>query len=357
MDRERRVVFVAGFSGALMGRPRERYKVGPGFGEAWSDLLARGFCSPGSVLGFLRDAGEAQGFPLNLLGEGVFVSGDDRKVVARTSGVPYVDDGVPGVLRKVVIEGDVGLETGDINFPGDVVIEGSVSRGYRVSAWGTVTVEQTCAGGVSCTEDLVVRGGINAPGATIEAGRHVFARFIENSSVSAKGDVIVAHAIVHSRIDAEGRVVITGPSGKLVGGRCRARVGVTVPVLGAPMGIRTVVELGVSPRERRILEALEKDLKAVEDEMDEASRMINPRSKSESLDVLRLKRYLNRLDEKRKGLITRIGQMKQKFRDAEGLLEAQLVLPGVTVVIGTGETQFFEETPKVRLGVAPSEAD
>lgn len=350
-------MFVPGFGGASLGKPPETYKVGPGFGNAWSGLLARGFCSPGSVLGFLREVDEPRMPAMEKIGENVEISEDRAKVLARTAGVPYVEDGIPGVLRRVIIDGDVGVETGDINFPGDVTITGNVSRGYRVSAWGTVTIEGICAGAVSCTEDLVVKGGINCPGTPVEAGRDVIAKFIENSVVWSRRNVVVSYAILHSRVEAEGRITITGPRGRLVGGQCRAGVAVIVPVLGAPMGVKTVVELGVSPRERRIYDSAERDLKAVEKEMDEVTRMISPRAKGGSVDGLRLKRYLARLDEKRKGLLQRIAAMKEEFREGKGFLSADLILPGAVVMVGIQSMEFNEESRFVRMGVAPSETN
>ncbi|MBE3518682.1 MAG: DUF342 domain-containing protein [Firmicutes bacterium] len=355
MSQERRVVFVPGFAGASLGKPPDTYKVGPGFKDAWSGLLARGFCSPGSVLGFLRETDEPHRPALAGIGENVEMSEDRSKILARTAGVPYVENGIPGVLRRVVIDGDVGVETGEINFPGDVVITGNISRGYRVSAWGTVKVEGTCAGAVSCTEDLVVKGGINCPGTPIEAGRDVIAKFIENSVVWSRRNVIVSQAILHSRVEAEGEIIITQPGGRLVGGLSRAGVGVIVPVLGAPIGAKTVVELGVSPRERRIYDSAERDLKAVEKEIDEVTRMMSPKAKGGSVDTLRLKRYLARLDEKRKGLLQRIAAMKEEFKAGKGFLSADLVLPGAVVVMGTEPIEFHEETRFVRMGVAPSE--
>ncbi len=355
MRQQRRVVFVPGFGGVSLGKPPDTYKVGPGFRDAWSGLLARGFCSPGSVLGFLREVDEPRTPALESIGENVEISEDRTKVLARTAGVPYVEDGIPGVLRRVVIDGDVGVETGDINFPGDVVITGNVSRGYRVSAWGTVAVEGTCAGAVSCTEDLVVKGGINCPGTPVEAGRDVIAKFIENSVVWSRRNIVVSHAILHSRVEAEGQITITEPRGRLVGGQSRAGVGVIVPVLGALMGVKTVVELGVSPRERRIYDSVERDLKAVEKEIDEVKRMISPKAKGGSVDVLRLNRYLARLDEKRKGLLQRIATMKEEFKEGKGFLWADLILPGVVIVMGTELVEFNEESRFVRMGVAPSE--
>jgi uncharacterized protein (DUF342 family) len=63
-----------------------------------------------------------------------------RKAVAVKSGRPVLRNGYLCVLPLLVIEGNVDMKSGNINFKGDVVITGNVLEGMKVQATGMVEV-------------------------------------------------------------------------------------------------------------------------------------------------------------------------------------------------------------------------
>lgn len=64
------------------------------------------------------------------------------KIVLRASygGVLEFENGIVGIGKQLVINGDVGPETGSITFDGTVVITGTILAGYSVNATGDISV-------------------------------------------------------------------------------------------------------------------------------------------------------------------------------------------------------------------------
>ncbi len=135
-------------------------------------------------------------------------------------------EGQISVSKHLVVDGDVGLETGSITFDGAVTIYGTVLEGYSVKVTGDISIEAsegvTNAKEIQSLEgDIYIRGGIFGAGETI---------------IEAKGDIFIKHAnncrlygkVVHvglyllgADIIAE-QVLVDKRGGKIIGGTIEA---------------------------------------------------------------------------------------------------------------------------------------
>lgn len=81
--------------------------------------------------------------PKLLAGEGAKISDNGKKVLATINGRPKFTgkSGKISVLPQMVIRGDVDINTGHINFKGDLIIQGNVTEGFEVNALGHVYVQ------------------------------------------------------------------------------------------------------------------------------------------------------------------------------------------------------------------------
>lgn len=87
--------------------------------------------------------------------------------------------------------GDIDFNNGRIDFKGDVVIHGNVESGSQISSGGSVTIDGNVeATTIKAKKDVILRNGMQGGGkALIEAGGNIFAKFIEGTTVDAKGDI------------------------------------------------------------------------------------------------------------------------------------------------------------------------
>ena len=252
----------------------------------WRLLINRGAVREGAILAFIRNP-DSCGVGITVIGENVLyfakkailkcgdntcLSKDGNKILAKKTGIPYMDDNGAGVLDRIEIDGEVCSYTGNLQFPGDIIIRGDVCEGFKVAAWGSVIIGGTLAGSVSAAGNISVGGGIKATGEVIESGGLITAKFCENSVLRAYGDIIMKGSILHSIVETEKSVVISSSRGSIIGGLVRAGQSVSAPVIGSPIGITTVIETGVNPKYRRELVRLENDLAKVREELSEIRR-------------------------------------------------------------------------------------
>ena len=115
--------------------------------------------------------------------------------------------------------GDVDNSTVNIDFIGNVIIKGNVLTGFKVKAGGYIEVRGVVEGAKLVAQgDVVLKKGIQGMGkGIIETQGNVIARFIENSTVTAKGN-ITTETILHSAINCGGKVEVGGRKGLIAGG-------------------------------------------------------------------------------------------------------------------------------------------
>jgi uncharacterized protein (DUF342 family) len=122
-----------------------------------------------------------------------------------------------------LISSDVGYETGHIDFAGSVLIEGSVTRGFRVVASGEVAISGSVEAGVEIKagNNVTVQQGIVGSTTRIEAGGSVTAKFIQEARVQAATDVLVGSYIHGAQVRAGNQIQVEGLGGSgggIVGG-------------------------------------------------------------------------------------------------------------------------------------------
>lgn len=356
------------------GKPPNALRIGPNFRKQWKRISSRGSVRAGSTLAFVRNLEECS-FGIMVTGEKIpyfaskpvfkygpntVLSRDGKYVLAQKSGIPYVDNHMPGVLDQITINGNIGPMTGDITFPGDLIIEGDVLQGFRVSSWGSLTIAGNLYGSASCAGNILVKGGINAPGEVVESGGSISAKFCENSSIRAFGNVLVAEAIMHSVVETEQELRVSQDRGRIVGGMAISKYGVSTYSAGSAMGNATVFKIGVSPKTRRSYERLQKEISSVRDNIERSKRTgLRPTGSGQpQFDNIRLQRMIHHYEDREKGLCEHLLSLEDLIsKSHEGYFCAQRVLPGTKVFMGLKEMDFAFTEHHVSIGVKRDEVD
>ncbi len=169
-----------------------------------------------------------------------------NKLVSTSKGhISYANHKV-NIFQTYEVNGDVDFNTGNINFPGNVIIKGNVKNGFTVRAGGDVDISGNLAGTVIIGGNLNVKKGIIQGRA--EAEGNIYVRYIENGTAISKENIIVSEAIMHSTVRAGKKLsVIGGKKGLIVGGYTSVKEDITAKNIGSPMGTNTVIEVGVIP--------------------------------------------------------------------------------------------------------------
>lgn len=278
-------------------------------------------------------------------GKNVILQENGSKALAAIDGQVTMVNNRLTVLPVIVINNDVDLSTGNINFVGSVVIRGAVQPGFVVKADGNVEVGGTVSGSTIEGRNIVVRMGIQGMNkGYIKAQENVIAKFIENAVIQAGQNVMVSEAIMHSRVSAGKRVEVNGRRGLIVGGVVAAGEEIRAKVIGSPLATLTEIEVGVNPALREEYANARKLLKQIEFKLDQNQKAL---AILRSLDktglnqdkremLLRLTKANFHLIGQAETLRNRIAEIELAFADLRtGCIKvADTIHPGVKLMIG-----------------------
>lgn len=171
---------------------------------------------------------------------------DENYIIAEIAGQLIENKKVISIQNSLVIKGPVGYATGNIIFPGDVIIDGPVSDGFKIYSGGSVTIKQTFdVTDVITKNDLTVAGGIIGRGrALVKVGGSLKAKFIENCRVACRKTVTVETEIINSSIYAMESIDL-GDKGMIVGGDITTIHGIRAGAIGKISGKSTRIHCGI----------------------------------------------------------------------------------------------------------------
>lgn len=175
------------------------------------------------------------------------VTGEIRAV---KDGQPTERDKSISVVEILEIPGDVDYSVGNIEFRGTVVIKGGVLDNFKVRATEDIIVYRNIGKSfVKAGGDVKVMGGIiGKEKGIVQAGKDIFAKFVEQAHLTALRNVIVSEMCLHSRVDAGGSIVLPGRRGQLAGGVIRAAYHIVAKEIGAVGAPNMKIVAGIDPQ-------------------------------------------------------------------------------------------------------------
>ncbi|MFJ7646574.1 DUF342 domain-containing protein [Lysinibacillus sp. NPDC097279] len=199
-----------------------------------------------NVLGEMIAATPGRDFPIRYDKKSAYEVEEDDKIVIRSKIAGVLDDvkGMIGVNRHLPIHGDVGVETGNLEFNGSLSIKGTVTTGYTVIATGDISIEG--AEGVSGAKliksiegDVYIRGGIFGLGSTlVEAGGNIFVKHVNEANLVADDSIHIGFYSLGSQLTAHS-IYVDERKGKIIGGRAVAKNTIVTAISGNRLERRT----------------------------------------------------------------------------------------------------------------------
>lgn len=236
------------------------------------------------------------------LGENVHMDRDGVTIKADIDGEVMLVNGKVTVQPVKYLDA-VNVKTGDIKFVGTVVIKGSVEEGYKVEATNIEVNGIVDKSRLEATGNIIVRQGVFGKGeGYIKAGKSLWAKFINDTTVEVEENVIVSDSIVNSSVTAMKNIVVRGKKAQIIGGHLLATEEICAKKVGSPGGgTETILEVGIDPRAKKRLEELQNlqtkatkeyencDLDIQTLEQQKKLRKKLPQEKEEKLNSLKLR--------------------------------------------------------------------
>ena len=158
-------------------------------------------------------------------GDGVIASTFDQTIyIAEIDGCLKVIKNKVSIFPVAEIHGDVGLDTGNINFNGTVHVTGSVKPGFKIHADSDVIIDEEVEEAfISAGGNITVKMGVmGKESGKLSAGGNVSAKFLQNAKVEAGGSVIIEDSIINCDVLCYKSINVTGKNGKIIGGKVMA---------------------------------------------------------------------------------------------------------------------------------------
>ncbi|MFO7976723.1 MAG: FapA family protein [Candidatus Hydrogenedentota bacterium] len=218
------------------------------------------------VLGKRLSAGKGKPVRIRLLAN-VKSSEDGSELFAKKRGrLRYVKHTL-SVDPVYVIEGDVGLESGNIEHSGALFVEGDVQVGSHIRADGDVEIAGIVeSADIEAGGNLIVRRGITGgEGHQIKIGGRVRVRFLVETEIHAGDDVVVESEMVNSNVITRGSFIM--PGGRLVGGSVTAQGNIHVRQAGSEGTVPTRLDIELDPALARAIAEKESEMKRLRDNL------------------------------------------------------------------------------------------
>ncbi|HMZ37184.1 MAG TPA: FapA family protein, partial [Leptospiraceae bacterium] len=293
-------------------------------------------------------------------GKGTILSDDKTKLIAEINGQVVYSNLKLSVEPVYRVVGDVGPKTGNIMFLGSVIVGGSVLDNFEVKAAGNVDVHGSVGKArIEAEGDIIVKQGIlGREGAFIEStSGSLFAKFIQSARVNVAEDVVVQEGILHSEVDAGGKVVCNGRRAQIVGGAIRAKKEVRARMIGSPSYTGTEITVGTDPRVLKQFDELRALSKDTEDKLSRAKKSLatlNARKKADvdsfspaqEEQLQKAEDASQKLTARTKEIAEEMGKLEEYMNQlsAQGKVHIEKeVFPNVTVTI-RNVSQTFSDT-------------
>ena len=290
----------------------------------------------------------------NPKGKNVELVDNDKRVISKLDGFASFVDNRINVLNVIDVPGDVDVATGNIRFSGNVIIRGNVRSDFVIEATGNIDVYGVVEGATLKAEgDIILKRGMQGVNrGKLISGGDIIARFIEHSSIFAKGN-IKTESIMHCNVNCGGSIELLGSRGLIVGGTIKVQKQIDAKSIGSPMSTPTNIEMGIDPEKRN-------HYRDIREKSEELKKTI--KSMDQSITVLSALKQKNELPFAKKSMLVKLVQSKQPMVDEYEILKDEIeklddefanansskirvknkIFPGVKITIGS-ISKFIKE--------------
>ncbi|GAB6188447.1 FapA family protein [Marinitoga arctica] len=277
---------------------------------------------------------------------------EEGYIIAITSGELIIRKDIDGILYIAVeevyeINNDVDFNTGNVKFPGKVIIHGSVRPDFVVEADGDIEIYGEIEAAKVVSKGTIKVNGIKGSNKGYVKGENIFAKFAENAILEAEEGIYIDKSMINCKVVYSKEVILDGYNSKIVGGIIKALNKVEAYYIGSPIGVNTEIEVGVDPKLYEEYKNLIESTKIETERLKNITPQINTlldkvkKTKVKNENIIYLKKLINRakdlklsLEEKKKKILL-LKKEIEKSKRAGIIVARKMLYPGVVLKVNS----------------------
>jgi uncharacterized protein (DUF342 family) len=209
-------------------------------------------------------------------GSGVALSEDKLSVVSVLDGRPDLSvAGILSVFNEMIIPGNVDYKSGNIDFKGNIFINGTIIEGFSVQGVN-ITTDEISGAMARVSNDFNVSGGIIESEVFVEGSTQ--AMFVSKSRLFSFGDVIISKEIFDSEIYTSGKCIIE--RGSIVNSKIFAKKGVEALQVGNERTKPCKISVGVDTHITAAVDLYNLEIESYEEKNRSLQRIIKSHTKN-----------------------------------------------------------------------------
>ncbi len=292
--------------------------------------------------------------------------GKEEKFIAEVAGAAARSIDEIRVTQVLNVQGDISHNTGNLNFDGEICVQGSVMAGFSLKATGDIVIADAIEVGAEVVSraSITVGQGIVGRRTRVVAQGNVRAKFVQEAVVMSGGDILLGNSAYNARLYAGGKVIVTSGVGKcggsIMGGQTWACKGMDLHLGGAPAGSKTELVAGLARVQAETLDKLSQRI----EECNQHIAVILDRFNLSRIDIGQIRNMIAASVGPRRKILARharqlgeIAQLYQKLLGQRQAMKTQLsahllqvsirvrgtAFPGVELQIGEYRRRIEEE--------------
>ncbi|MBA3015099.1 MAG: FapA family protein [Proteobacteria bacterium] len=248
-----------------------------------------------------------------------------------------------------IINGNVDVNTGNIDRQEDLLIKGSVLAGFMVRSKGSIDIAGSIYNGakVLAGNDITVGEGIIGIDTRVVVLGNLTVVYVQEAEIIVKGDATVLGYIYNAVVRANGTItVVSDPqhgrrSGRIISGLTCSSKAIVVSKAGHPSRSGTVIAIHPDPEHTGQMKKLEEEGRNCRESIARISRSLP----FESFDSVVIKKALAQLpEEKRKPLIKLLTTFNNLIKRQQNIELLRKELSGKMLKnLRTGSIQIIQE--------------
>ena len=244
---------------------------------------------------------------------------DENKgiITAKINGRLEYRNNTVAIKDTIIIHGNVGPKSGNINFSGYVKVIGDIKDGYSIKAERGINITGR-AGACHLESDgnINIESVYDSHKGTIKCGGDFTTRLAYIASIQSLGNINILSESLGSTLKSRGTV--DASEGTIAGGTCIALKGIEVSNLGGDSNLLTKIYPGMDFLIIDHIQKINDMLEEIEKNLDEISRMLGPVTEKLS------KEEIEELPEKKKENVISLLDDKEKLESHKTQLVTEL---------------------------------